>query len=206
MTLFAACALQCIFNGKEICPWWPWPLTLTFKLVWARNQACLPCKFGTNVFSRSRDTWFTNKNKSSAVAEMGDRGHNRHGPKRGGAAVPLSWRVGTPSNTMSPGPSSVYFPTKWYLHPYSHLATIHINQNWGAVPFSGQLRPHLTQCRLGWRLPPYQVASWSIQPFDHNRHGPEIGWGWVYLFSCGSWVLIEHEVAWAKAYLHTVAS
>jgi len=23
-------------------------------------------------------------NKSSAVAEMGDRGHNRHGPKRGG--------------------------------------------------------------------------------------------------------------------------
>jgi len=28
----------------------------------------------------------------SAVAEMGDRGHNRHGPKRGGAAlaVPLS--------------------------------------------------------------------------------------------------------------------
>ena len=30
-------------------------------------------------------------NKSSAVAEMGDRGHNRHGPKRGrGAAVPIS--------------------------------------------------------------------------------------------------------------------
>ena len=29
--------------------------------------------------------------KSSAVAEMGDRGHNRHGPKEGGgAAVPLS--------------------------------------------------------------------------------------------------------------------
>jgi len=28
--------------------------------------------------------------KSSAVAEMGDRGHSRHGPKRGGAAVPLS--------------------------------------------------------------------------------------------------------------------
>jgi len=27
---------------------------------------------------------------SSAVAEMGDRGHNRHGPKIGGAAVPLS--------------------------------------------------------------------------------------------------------------------
>ena len=32
-------------------------------------------------------------NKSSAVAEMGDRGHNRHGPKRG-AAVPLSRELG----------------------------------------------------------------------------------------------------------------
>jgi len=31
------------------------------------------------------------KDKSSAVAEMGDRGHNRHGPKRWGwDAVPLS--------------------------------------------------------------------------------------------------------------------
>jgi len=29
-------------------------------------------------------------NKSSAVAEMGDRGHNIHGPKRGGAAMLLS--------------------------------------------------------------------------------------------------------------------
>jgi len=31
--------------------------------------------------------------KSSAVAEMGDRGHNRHGPKRGGV-VPLSRSAG----------------------------------------------------------------------------------------------------------------
>jgi len=39
----------------------------------------------------------------------------------------------------------------------------------------GELRPHLTQCGLGRDLPPYQVASWSIQPFGHNRHGPKIG-------------------------------
>jgi len=58
-------------------------------------------------------------NKSSAVAEMGDRlATIGMGRKVGGAAVPLS--------TMCP----------------------------------------LTQCRLG--LPPYQVASWSIQPFGHN--------------------------------------
>ena len=33
------------------------------------------------------------KDKSSAVAEMGDRGHNRHGPKRGGLLCPFrgSW-------------------------------------------------------------------------------------------------------------------
>ena len=31
-----------------------------------------------------------------------------------------------------------------------------------------ELGPHLTQCRLGRGLPPYQVASWSTQPFGHN--------------------------------------
>ena len=35
-----------------------------------------------------------NLNKSSAVAEMGDRGHNRHGPKREGGVVPLSRGLG----------------------------------------------------------------------------------------------------------------
>ena len=51
--------------------------------------------------------------KSSAVAEMGDRdrGHNRHGPKRGGAAVPLSRSAGTPSNTMWPVPMSTSVPS-----------------------------------------------------------------------------------------------
>jgi len=44
------------------------------------------------------------------------------------------------------------------------------------APFTGELGPRLTQCGLGRRLLPYQVASSSIQPFDHNRHGPKIGW------------------------------
>ena len=40
----------------------------------------------------------TDLHKSSAVAEMGDRSHNRHGPKRGaGGAVPLSRSAGNPS-------------------------------------------------------------------------------------------------------------
>jgi len=37
--------------------------------------------------------------KSSAAAEMVDRGHNRHRLKEGGA-VPLSRNAGNPSNTM----------------------------------------------------------------------------------------------------------
>jgi len=50
--------------------------------------------------------------KSSAVAEMGDCGHNTHGPKGGGYCT----------------------------------------------PFAGELRPHLTQRRLGRGLAPYQVV------------------------------------------------
>jgi len=33
----------------------------------------------------------------------------------------------------------------------------------------------LTQCGLGQGLPPYQVASGSIEPFGYNRHGPKSG-------------------------------
>jgi len=37
------------------------------------------------------------------------------------------------------------------------------------------LGPHVTQCGLGRGLPSHQVASRSIQPFGHNRHGLKIG-------------------------------
>jgi len=69
------------------------------------------------------------------------------------------------------------------------LATTDMNRKEGeaAVPLSGRgtthslgeregkLRPHLKQCGLGWGLPPYQVVSWSIQLFGHNRHVLKIG-------------------------------
>jgi len=46
----------------------------------------------------------------------------------------------------------------------------------GICPFfgGGELGPHLTQCRLGRGLPPYQVASGSMQLFGRNRYGPKI--------------------------------
>jgi len=39
-----------------------WHLTLTFKLVRARDQTRLPCEFGANPFSGSRYISYTNKN------------------------------------------------------------------------------------------------------------------------------------------------
>jgi len=57
------------------------------------------------------------QNKSSAVAEMGDRGHNRHGRKEGGGAVALSRTAGTTSNTMWPVSRSTSVPSGVFIHP-----------------------------------------------------------------------------------------
>jgi len=59
---------------------------------------------------------------SSAVAEMGDRGYNRHGPKRGGGAVPISRSAGNPSNTMWPAPMSTSVPSGVFIsiQPFGH--------------------------------------------------------------------------------------
>jgi len=62
-------------------------------------------------------------NKSSAVAEMGDHGHNRHGPKRGGGgAVPLLRSAGNPSNTMWPVRRSIlpYQVASSSIQPFGH--------------------------------------------------------------------------------------
>jgi len=76
------------------------PIDLSFGFGWAQGNTC------SVVFSRWRqcaqlqscspagahvpdDTFHELCNKSSAVAEMGDRGQNRHKPKSGGA-VPFS--------------------------------------------------------------------------------------------------------------------
>jgi len=91
-------------------------------------------------------------------------------------AVPLWGRgAGSPSNNVAR--AEAYLPTKWHLNPSSHLATTDMGRKLGAPPtfLLGELGPHLTQCGLGRGLPPYQVASLSIQPFSHNRHGPKIG-------------------------------
>jgi len=75
VTLSVASAFHSVSAGSDgstqhvFCPWWPWPLTLTFKLVRVREQTRLPCEFGTNPFSGSRDIWFTNKIKKQKVTD-----------------------------------------------------------------------------------------------------------------------------------------
>jgi len=68
------------------------------------------------------------------------------------------------------------------------FATTDMGRKLGSVPIwgRGELGPHVTQCRLGHGLPPYQVASWSYQPFGHNRHDPKIGGGAVPLWEGGA--------------------
>jgi len=70
-------------------------------------------------------------NKSSAVAEMGDRGHNRHGPKRGrGCCAPFTGAAGSPSNTMWPELRSTSVPSGTLIHPAVE-ATIGMGRKFG---------------------------------------------------------------------------
>ena len=110
------------------------------------------------------------------------------GQKWDGVDVPFFLEVaGSPSNTKSPEPTPTFIPSGILVYraawPQRTMA-----ENWGLCPFmGGELGPHLTQCRVGRRLPAYQAASWSMQPFGHNTRGPKIGgsgpfWGgedWV---------------------------
>ena len=67
----------------------------------------------------------------------------------------------------------------------------------------GTAGTRLIQCGLGQGLLPYQVASSSIQPFGHKRHGPKIGCGGGCALFTGGAGSPSNTVAWAEAYLHT---
>jgi len=86
---------------------------------------------------------------SSAVAEMCDRGHNGRAEKRGGLLCPFCRELGLRLIQCGLG-RGLYFRTKWRLHPSSRLATTDMNGKLaGCTPFRGELRPHLTQRRMG---------------------------------------------------------
>jgi len=107
-----------------------WTPRLHGKHCMKHLGGCIVLACRTNFMSARHLILYDNSYKSSAVAEMGDRGHNRHGPKRG-AAVPLSQGGLGPRLTQR---GLVCFRTKWRLHPASRLATTHLGQKLGAVP------------------------------------------------------------------------
>jgi len=71
------------------------------------------------------------------------------------------------------------------------LASIDMGRKLGAVSlwWRGAGSPFNTMWPGSRPIPPYQVASWSIQPFGHNRHGPKFG-RTMPLCGRGSWVPI----------------
>ena len=95
-------------------------------------------------------------------------GHNRNGPKRGGA-VTLSRELGP--RLAQCGVSRGLLP---YQAASSSIQPFGRNRygpkiGRGSVPlWGGELGPHLIQCGQGRGLPACQVSSWSIQPFGHN--------------------------------------
>jgi len=96
------------------------------------------------------------------------------GRKLGAVPTFLGRGAGSPSSTMWPGPRPASMPNVILIHP-AVWPQYPWAENWGCVLF-GELGHRLAQCGLGRGLLPYQVASRSIQPLGHNRHGPKI-WG-----------------------------
>jgi len=106
--------------------------------------------------------WMTVTNKSSAVAEMGDRLATLDmGRKVGGCCAPSAGRAGSPSNTLCLGrglcPHQV---ASWSIQLFGHnrhAPRIGAPYSWGE-----ELVPYLTQCGRGRGLPPCQVLSRTI--------------------------------------------
>jgi len=73
-------------------------------------------------------------NKSSAVAEMGDRLATIDAGRKLGAALP--WGSWAPSNNVAW--AEAYLCTKWHPDPSSRLATVHMGRKFGTVPLSGE--------------------------------------------------------------------
>ena len=159
---------------------------MTAVLAW------LPVTHST-VFSNARLQEHAIANtfhNSSPVAETADRGHNRHGPKRGGGCCapfveswdPVKYNVAW---------VEVYFRTKWCLDPSSRLAAIDMGQKLGGggcALFSRVARTPSNTKSPGARPTsvPSGILSWYIQPFGHSE--------WVSRFLTAHQHIIGHSV------------
>jgi len=104
--------------------------------------------------------WEADKNKSSAVAEMGDRGHNRHWMKRGrGLLCPFCrGRAGSPCNTMRPGPRPTVTP-RGILISEEHVMVVMNN----AQPVDPTQLPCVTASQGSWAEHQWHLFE-SIRP------------------------------------------
>ena len=122
--------------------------------------------------------------KCSAIAEMGDHLSTTDMGRKLGGCVPYG-EVASPCNTMWPGLRPTFVPSGILVDPAVWPQQTWA-ENWGFCPLEGvELGPRQTQCCLGRDLPLYQVASWSIQLFDHNKHGQKV-WGCAPFRGAGS--------------------
>ena len=154
---------------------------------------CMPF---SNFLKRCKDK---KRNKSSAVAEMGDRGHNRHGPKRGGCCAPFAG-AGTPSSTMWPGPRPTCKPGFILIRPtvwrqYTNVTDRHTDRQYNGPIAQGEpfykrspknnfgeraeFRGSFSLPRAWWRL---QAA-----PGDHSRQKLRLA------ATTASWIF-QHEL------------
>jgi len=110
------------------------------------GEGCVPLLWGAVAWAQAyiRTQWHLDPSSRLDTTDMG----------RKLRAVPLGGS-GSPSNTMSPGSTSL--PSGVLIHP-----AVWTQQTWaeigGCAPL-GDLGPYLTQCGLGGGLPQYQVAS-----------------------------------------------
>ena len=104
---------------------------------------------------------------------MGDRlATTDMGQKLGGLCPFWKGGAGSSSNTMSPGPRPTIVPSGILIHPA--VLPQHRPKIGGCAPWGGAGSKSNTMLP-GRGLPSYQVASWSIQLFGHNKHGPKSG-------------------------------
>jgi len=134
----------------------------------AENSLC-PCLWGdlgphVTMWSGLRTKWYLDPSIHLATIDMGRKLGDCCAPFFGGMGA------GFPSSRIWPWPWPR--PTSMLSGILIHAAVwpIDMGQKFGGyAPFlEGKLGPHLT-ISLGC-LPSYQLASWSIKPFGHNRY------------------------------------
>jgi len=96
---------------------------------------------------------------------MGDRGNNRHQPKRGELLCPFAREPGPRPTQCGLGRDLAYFRPKRRLHPSSRLATIDMGQKFsgGCALLSGESWVPIEH-KVAW-TEAYLHTKWHLNPF-----------------------------------------